>query len=207
MATSSEQPLKKHRARKLVAAAAATTALVGVMVGGASAPAGASGPARPAARGEFETSFMKEMSMHHHMAVMMAAICTQRTDIRPRLVSYCEQIVVSQNREVNKMLGWLRTWYGIEYDPMADMDEEEMSEMITMMQGMSKAEFEVFFLEDMIVHHASAMPMARECTRKAGHAPLRDLCYRIIDVQQAEIRMMRQLLCNWYGLCTRGPEG
>lgn len=207
MPTSPTRRQPMRTAGKLVTAAVSATALLGFMVGTASAPAAASAPAKPAERAQFEISFMKEMSMHHHMAVMMAAVCTERTDIRQRLVDYCGQIVVDQNREVNKMLGWLRNWYGIEYDPMADMDEEEMSEMITMMQRMSGPEFEVIFLEDMIVHHSTAMPPARECQRKAAHFPLQQLCFTIVDAQQAEIRMMRTMLCNWYDKCTRGPAG
>lgn len=167
-------------------------------------PAAAAGAAAPAPNdtiARYEIQFMREMIAHHHMAVMTSQLCVEREDIRPELRQLCREIIVAQQREIAAMQSWLRQWYGVDYQPHEDMDHEEMSRMLAEMRAMSAAEFERFFLEDMIVHHAGALQPARQCQGKAFHDELASLCRDIVRVQVAEIELMRQWLCDWFGEC------
>ncbi len=185
--------------RRLCAALITTAVITLTLLGPSPAQAAPRGPNRTQA--DYEITFMKEMIAHHHMAVMMSEVCVERQDIRPELRELCRQILVTQNREISMMQSWLRQWYGIDYQPHEDMDHEEMARMLAEMRAMSPAEFERFFLEDMIVHHAGALQPARQCKGKAFHSELEALCRDIIRVQVDEIELMRRWLCEWFGEC------
>lgn len=203
MTTSPKRP-HRRRARELLAGVAAMIASASFLVLGAAGTAEASAPARPAGKATYEVSFLKEMIMHHHMAVMMAEVCAERTDVRPELRRLCRGIVADQTREIVKMQAWLSEWYGIDYDPMDEMDPAAMEAEMAAMRAMPTAEFEQFFLEEMIAHHRLAIQSAKPCVRKADHGPLRNLCTRIVDAQLSEIRLMRRFLCEWYDSCSSG---
>lgn len=184
-----------------LATAIAAAALVSFLIGGSASPVAAQpgGPNRSIA--DYEVTFLEEMSHHHHMAVMMSMVCVERAaQLRPELVTLCREIIDTQNRETAMMLSWLRSWYGVSYSPHEDMGPG-MMEMLARMRAMSPAEFERFFLEDMIVHHAAALQPARQCQGKAYHEELASLCRDIVEVQVGEIDLMREWLCQWFGEC------
>lgn len=194
--------VSRRLVRRVCAVIAAPLMLVAV-VGGQAAPAEAAPPAPNGTKAAYEVKFLKEMVAHHHMAVMMTQICMARgAELRPELVELCRQIDVAQQGEVSMMQWWLNQWYGITgYDPMAEMSPE-MHQMMQDMVDMSPAEFERFFLEDMIVHHAGALQPARQCKGKAVHAELKQLCADIVSAQTGEIELMRRWLCDWFGDCS-----
>lgn len=184
-----------------LAAALAAAALVAVLSGGVASPVGAQEGAPNRTIAAYEVKFLEEMAHHHHMAVMMSMVCVERAaELRPELAALCREIIATQNRETAMMLSWLRSWYGISYSPHEDMGPE-MMEMMEDMRAMSPAEFERFFVEDMIVHHAAALQPARQCQGKAYHEELASLCRDIVEVQVGEIDLMREWLCQWFGEC------
>ncbi len=67
------------------------------------------------------------------------------------------------------------------------------------------AKYEIDFMQDMIDHHAMAVPMANMCVEKAIHVELRTLCQEIIAAQSAEIQQMQTWLMEWYGI-SYSPE-
>lgn len=198
----SPAPASSTRPRLVAAVMAALAALL-FAVGGRAVSAEAAAPAPNDTKAAYEITFLKEMIAHHHMAVMMTQVCIARSaELRPELVDMCRQIDTAQQGEISMMQWWLGQWYGITgYNPHEEMGPE-MMEMIEAMQAMSPAEFERFFLEDMIVHHAGALQPARQCQGKATHGELKQLCSDIVRVQVGEIEMMRQWLCEWFGDCS-----
>lgn len=109
----------------------------------------------------YERQFLQDMAVHHHHAVMMSLPCTEREDIRAELQQFCEGIIELQEREIQDMLSWLSEWYGIDdFEPHEQMDQEEMSRMLTEMFAMSPADFERFFLKEMIAHHDDAIALS-----------------------------------------------
>lgn len=200
-ARTSLQPFGFARVVKRVPLALAATTLATLTLLAPAAPARAAAPARNQNIARYEIQFMQEMIAHHHIAVMMAQVCVERQDIRPELRQLCRDIIVAQEREIAAMQSWLRQWYGIEYQPHQDMNHEEMARMLAEMRAMSPREFERFFLEDMIVHHAGALQPARQCKGRAFHSELEALCRDIVRVQVDEIELMRRWLCEWFGEC------
>jgi uncharacterized protein (DUF305 family) len=61
-------------------------------------------------------------------------------------------------------------------------------------------EFEKAFLQQMIMHHAMAVMMARPIPEKAVHDELKATGQSIITSQTAEIEQMRGWLKDWYGI-------
>lgn len=188
--------------RRVAAAAVAAGVLLALAVV-APTPAGAQSAARNEAIATYEVAFMKEMIVHHHMAIMMSEVCVERAgELRQELVELCEQIIETQHHEVAMMQSWLDQWYGITgFLPHDEMDPD-MMEMLDMMRAMPAEEFERFFLEDMIVHHSGALQPARQCKGRAHHPQLKELCRDIVEMQVAEIDQMRTWLCAWFGECS-----
>ncbi len=195
---------KRRRVALAVVALVSVVALV--------APAAADGPARNRTISRYEIQFLKDMAAHHHHAVMMATdimmegnrMCLEREgEIRRELFDLCAAIVELQNEEIMMMMTWARQWYGVTLtmqDLMGHMTPE-MTATLNEMSNATTAEFERLFLEEMIVHHAAALQPARQCKGKAEHAELKKLCRDILEVQVAEIELMRDLLCQWFREC------
>ena len=96
------------------------------------------------------------------------------------------------------MQQWLRSWYGIDYSPRMSPGAQREMERLASLSG---AEFEIAFMEMMIEHHQAAVREAEQCTRRAEHRQLIELCRDIIAAQSAEIAQMEAWLCEWYGRC------
>jgi uncharacterized protein (DUF305 family) len=154
-----------------------------------------------------EVKFMTDMIDHHMMAVHMAEMC-QEMEVRSQLEMMCGEVVSTQTAEIMMLRGWLLDWYGIEYDPMAagHMKPKDVR-MMEMMAGMSTAEFEVAFMEDMIMHHMGAIKAAEKLMKHAYHEDLLDMAEDIIEAQGDEIEMMRMWLMEWYGVAPKKSGG
>lgn len=53
----------------------------------------------------FDQEFLRQMIVHHEMAVMMAQMLKSSTD-RPEMREFADQIITSQSREIEMMRGW-----------------------------------------------------------------------------------------------------
>ena len=162
-------------------------------------PARADGPAPDKATAKYEIRFMQDMIDHHHMAVMMAEQCVAKA-VHEELRTLCQNIITTQQQENAEMQSWLRSWYGVSYEPQMKPGDMKMIERMSMMSG---AEFEIEFMQMMIKHHLKAIKEASACVERAYHEELRELCENIITTQAAEIEQMRTWLCQWYGICKR----
>lgn len=61
---------------------------------------------------EFDKMFMEMMIEHHSTAIQEATSCIQRAE-HHELKSLCENIVSSQQQEIDQMRLWLAQWYNI----------------------------------------------------------------------------------------------
>jgi uncharacterized protein (DUF305 family) len=59
-------------------------------------------------------------------------------------------------------------------------------------------DFDLMFIDMMIVHHEGAVAMARVALERAEYQEVRDLARQIVDSQQAEIDQMRTWREAWY---------
>lgn len=164
-----------------------------------SSTATADAPAPKRGTANFEVRFIERMIDHHAMAVEMSEICLDKA-IHDDLRDLCQTIIDTQTSEIELMQSWLGDWYGISHEPeMKPRDERQLEEL----QSLGGEEFEIAFLEDMIEHHEIAIRRGEQCTVRAFHDELLDLCEGIVDTQSVEVETMEGWLCQWYGICDR----
>jgi uncharacterized protein (DUF305 family) len=61
-----------------------------------------------------DQAFLEDMIMHHRMAVMMAGrIVKGKLTERPELLKLADDIIRTQNAEMERMETWLLEWYGV----------------------------------------------------------------------------------------------
>lgn len=168
--------------------------------------AGAAAAAAPAVEkraAKFEIEFMTGMVNHHQMAVHMARMCVENAE-HPELSAMCEQIIAAQTAEISTLTGWLQTWYEASVETkMSGKDRHEM-EKLGMLSG---PEFEIELMKAMIRHHFTAIVIGSECLLNADHPQLIAMCQDIITAQAAEIRQLRNRLCEGYGVCSYRARG
>lgn len=163
--------------------------------GEAGAASDALAPASSQRTSRFEVRFMTGMIDHHAMAIMSAEMCLEQA-IHEELRAMCEDIIAAQSAEIELMQGWLQGWYGVSHAP-----EMSMGGGMERLMRLTGAEFEIAFMKMMIRHHRQAVREGTMCTAKAYHAELVQLCEGIVATQTQEIAVMRDWLCEWYGIC------
>lgn len=58
----------------------------------------------------FDQEFLRQMIVHHEMAVMMAEMLLSGTE-RPEMKELADQIITSQTREIDMMRSWGDSWF------------------------------------------------------------------------------------------------
>ena len=164
----------------------------------AATPAFAAGPAPDDKTAKYEIKFMQNMIDHHAMAVMMGEMCVAKAT-HQELREMCQQVVATQTQENQTMKSWLATWYGQSYETkMSGKDQRQIREL----ESLSGAEFEKTFMPMLVDHHRIALQRAAVCLQRAYHPELINMCGNIVTGQAAEIKQLRQWMCDWYQLCT-----
>lgn len=141
---------------------------------------------------KLEVAFLSGMIGHHEGAIEMAQWIldrTQNTDIKNAATA----IIAAQEPEIEQMIKWLQDWYdqGIEEQNASMMQ----SDMDMMMQALETgANPDAAFLEQMSLHHNSAIDMAQSALLGATHSELRDLAKNIIVAQSQEIAQYQDWL-------------
>src|SRR3954463_793159 len=59
---------------------------------------------------EFEQSFLQQMIQHHRSGIEMAKLASDHT-ARAELRQFAEKMISKQQAEIDKMTGWLKSWY------------------------------------------------------------------------------------------------
>lgn len=145
-------------------------------------------------RERIEISFLTMTIDHHEGAIQMARLVEQRAT-HTELKTFAAKIIKDQTDQQQQMQQWLKEWYGITKEPKITAEHKAMVDQLT---GLTGAEFEKAFLQDMIKHHRMGMPMMRPAARNAAHPQARELAQKMITDQQNEIKQMRRWLKEWY---------
>lgn len=147
----------------------------------------------------FDRAFIDAMVPHHRSAIEMARAAKQAGLTQPELISIADDIIVSQQKEIDRMLSWRKQWFG--------SNKGEAEEAALKVLGLSLAEagmehgamdlpaaadVDQAFAEMMIGHHQGAIRMARLAEEKASRGALKDLAGDIIDAQEREIGVMEK---------------
>jgi uncharacterized protein (DUF305 family) len=148
--------------------------------------------------------FIQDMIPHHHQAIEMAELVTDRTN-RPELVDVAGRINGSQQDEIGFMQQWLRERGEHVPNPTAHdamHTDHKMAGMATpeQMAELAQSEgtdFDRLFLTLMIAHHEGAVKMVEELLEQPGSAydpVLFEFTTDVTNDQTSEIERMNALL-------------
>ncbi len=189
--------------------------VVGVLLGRATAPAGAASAPGPESA---EAGFSRDMQTHHNQAVEMSLMLRDRTDDEElRLLAL--DIATAQSQQAGQMFAWLNTWGvpqtstepemawmalppldgGHDGQSMTHSAGQPMPGMATpdQMQALRDAEgleAEVLWLELMIAHHEGGVEMAEAVLARTENELVTRLAGGVVQLQQKEIDYMTELL-------------
>jgi uncharacterized protein (DUF305 family) len=140
---------------------------------------------------DFEVSFLSMMIAHHEGAVEIAQWILERTQ-NADIKTAAEAIITAQEPEIQQMTQWLQDWYGQGVDDHNATMQGEMNAMMSKVETGTNPD--AAFLEQMSIHHNSAIDMAQTALFKATHPELRELAKNIIVVQAQEIAQYQSWL-------------
>ncbi|MGL5064903.1 MAG: DUF305 domain-containing protein [Microcoleus sp.] len=157
---------------------------------------------------DYDLRFIDGMVVHHQGAVNMAKEALAKSQ-RPEMKQLANNIIAAQNREIDRMKEWRKTWYSkASSTPMAyhaqmghmmAMTPEQMQDMMMSVDlGSADKEFDLRFLNAMIPHHEGALVMAQDALKKSQRPEMKKLSQEILASQKQEIEQMKQWRKAWY---------
>lgn len=155
-----------------------------------------------------DRAFARGMVPHHEQAVVMSDVVLADDGIDPQVRELAQAIKAAQQPEIDRLTTWLDEWGA---DPEAPdgthgghgghdgMDAEGMSGMMSEedladLEAADGAAAGSLFLTQMVEHHVGAVDMARTELDEGRHPGALEMAAEIVEVQQAEIDRMRELL-------------
>ena len=149
-------------------------------------------PAGPA----FDRAFIDAMVPHHEGAIEMAEAAKEAGLSQPDLVKVADDILATQQDEIDQMKEWRREWFGsstIDPDGAAalGLSESEMGMEHDADALMSSGDVNTDFAQMMITHHQGAIEMAKLAEDQAERDEIKELAEAIISAQEREIEVMR----------------
>jgi uncharacterized protein (DUF305 family) len=169
-------------------------------------PAAGEQPTGGSAQVPFDRAFIDAMVPHHQAAIEMARAAKEAGLAAPELVKIADDIIATQQAEIDEMLGWRDRWFGSrELEPEAaalevlglTAAEAGMEHDATALENAH--DVDVAFAGMMIGHHTGAVRMARLAEEKADHDEIKLLAGDIIAAQQREIDIMKAFFQGGHG--------
>ncbi len=144
--------------------------------------------------GPFDAQFIDGMTEHHTGAIAMAEQALTESE-RPEIKELAQNIISSQQQEVEQMTTWREQWYP-DLEPTGGMS---MSMGDMEISTDTSQPFDQRFIAAMIGHHNGAIMMANEALTKAEHPEIKQLAEAIIKAQESEVAQMQQWNSEWFG--------
>ena len=151
---------------------------------------------------DYDRYFIANMITHHEGAVDMAKLALTNAS-HAEIKTLANSIISSQTIEINNMTAWQKDWgypassgeMMMDHSSMGMMDDN--AGMMNELKGKTGEAFDKAFLEQMIMHHQSAINMAAPGRTNAKHQEVKDLTAAIITAQTKEILEMKQWQKDW----------
>ncbi|MFN2623258.1 MAG: DUF305 domain-containing protein [Chthoniobacterales bacterium] len=148
---------------------------------------------------ELEQAFLQQMIQHHRSGIEMAKLASDHTK-RTELQGFATKMIAAQQEEIDKMTGWLKSWFNAAPKEIAnEAADKEMKMHMSMLSGKHDADFDKAFLQMMPQHHHAAVEMAEQAEKKATHPELKELASKMAQDQQKEIKEMKGWAQSWFG--------
>ncbi len=156
----------------------------------------------------YDLRYIDAMTLHHLGGVEMAKEALQKSQ-HPEIKRLAEDIIRTQNKEIAEMKQWRQAWYPqAENKPMAydaktgqmmEMPSDQMKNMMMSMDlGSTDANFDLRFLNAMILHHEGAIAMAKDALKNSKRPRIKEVSQDISRSQQVEVQQMKQWRKAWY---------
>ena len=150
----------------------------------------------------YDRSFIANMIAHHEGAVTMAKLALENAK-HQELKDMAKNIIADQEKEISQMTAWQKQWgypstsasNMMDHSAMGMMDE--MSGMENSLDGKTGDDFDKTFIEQMSLHHQSAIDMAAPGMKNAKHQEIKDLTSAVVAAQTQEIKQMKQWQGQW----------
>ncbi len=146
---------------------------------------------------EFDRAFIDAMVPHHQSAIAMATAAKEAGLSQPDLVKIADDILATQQLEINQMKDWRGEWFGsstIDPDGGDGLGLSESQMGMDMEHDVGTLEnstnIDTDFAQMMVTHHQGAITMAKLAEENAEHDELKDLAKEIISAQEREIDVM-----------------
>ncbi len=151
-----------------------------------------------------DVHFMQGMILHHHQALVMSRLASDRTN-NENVLDLAGRIDVSQEDEITLMQDWLKERSEMVPDPtnhhsghmVHGMVGMATKEQMTNLANSKSIDFDEFFLSLMITHHDGAIKMVKELRDQPGSAYdplLNEFVSDVANDQAVEIERMNELL-------------
>lgn len=151
---------------------------------------------------DYDRYFIATMIAHHQGAVEMANLALKNAK-HQEIKDLATAIVAAQTSEITSMTAWQEAWgYPVSSGEMM-MDHSAMgmeatnAGMMEQLNAKTGDSFDRVFLEQMIMHHQSAINMAAPGKTNAQHQEIKDLTAAIITAQTKEILQMKEWQKDW----------
>lgn len=159
---------------------------------------------------EYDRNFIANMIVHHQGAVDMAKMALTNAK-HVELKEMAKEIIAAQESEISQMESWQKEWgytstsvdSSMDHGSMGAMDHssmgmaDDMSGMMSELEHKIGDDFDKTFIEQMIIHHQSAIDMAAPGAKNAHHQELKDLTKAVVSAQTQEIQQMKQWQIDW----------
>jgi uncharacterized protein (DUF305 family) len=183
---------------KFVVLVATMTFLVSACGGGDNGGAEQAGGQETVASGQvpFDQAFIDAMVPHHREAIEMAEAAKDRGLTQPDLEKIANDIMSSQQREIDQMLEWREQWFGSRQlgpvlPEVLGVPESELGmEHGSADEVAGAVDVDAKFAEMMIAHHQGAIAMAEAAKERAQHDEVSEVADAIIEAQEREIGIM-----------------
>lgn len=150
----------------------------------------------------YDRNFIANMIVHHQGAVDMAKLALTDAE-HQELKTMANDIISVQEKEISEMTSWQKEWGypSTSADNMMDHSAmgmmEDMSGMMSKLEGKTGDEFDKAFIEQMIMHHQSAIDMAAPGEINAERQEVKDLSGEIVTTQTKEVERMKEWQKEW----------
>ena len=144
----------------------------------------------------FDQAFIDAMVPHHEGAIEMATAAKEAGLSQPELVKVADDILATQQLEINTMKDWRADWFGSStIDPKGaaalGLSESQMGMQHDADALTTSGDVDTDFAQMMITHHQGAIEMAKLAADNAEHGEIKDLAEEIINAQERELEVMR----------------
>jgi uncharacterized protein (DUF305 family) len=162
--------------------------------------AAATGDQQTVASGQvpFDQAFIDAMVPHHREAIAMAKAAKTGGLTQPDLEKIADDIISSQQREIDQMLDWREEWFGSRtlgpvLPEVLGVPESELGMQHGGAEMIADADdVDAMFAEMMIPHHEGAVAMAKAAQERGQHEEVKELAAAIVEAQEREIGIMEE---------------